>query len=446
MDPWLASALLLIALLLLVMAGLSALETALLSARRSRLAQHGPERRINAAEALIEDPDPFLTSAHLAKSICEAFVYPAGAIIAVELTFRWFVPVGPSEPGPLLRSAWPVILVGSLLLYLLVTVAGESLPKAFASRAPERMLLRYARLIRLFTLGFSPVLWVTRKLARLLAQGAGVDTPQAARAAHTEEEIKLLVEGSAQEGVLEEEEKELIHSIFEFTDTVVRQIMVPRIDIVSVPATATVHEAIREAVASGHSRLPVHDGTLDTVVGIVLVKDLIPYLLDGTRERLVRDVVRTPFFIPPGKKIDELLQEFRTHKNQLAIVVDEFGGTAGLVTIEDVLEEIVGEIEDEYDVPEEPSMVDFPGEGTVLDARMTIDDCNAELDLDLRDEENDTIGGFVFSLFGRPPRAGERVQHGSLEFVVEAVDGIRLQRIRVLRREPEEPAAGEDTA
>jgi CBS domain containing-hemolysin-like protein len=338
-----------------------------------------------------------------------------------------------------------VILTGSLVLYLLVTVAGESLPKAFASRAPERMLVRGAHVIRWFTFGFSPVLWVTRKLARLLALGTGVETPQTARAAHTEEEIKLLVEGSAQEGVLEEDEKELIHSIFEFTDTVVRQIMVPRIDIVSVPGTATVHEAIQEAVASGHSRLPVHDGTLDTVIGTVHVKDLIPHLLAGNDGQLVSEVVRTPFFVPPGKKIDELLQEFRTHKNQLAIVVDEFGGTAGLVTIEDVLEEIVGEIEDEYDVPEEPSVVDFPGEGTVLDARMTIDDCNAELGLDLQDEENDTIGGFVFSLFGRPPRAGERVQHGSLEFIAEAVDGIRLQRVRVLRRQPAVPATGEDT-
>jgi len=282
------------------------------------------------------------------------------------------------------------------------------------------------------------------RLARALALQDPSDAQLTSRAAHSEEEIKLLVEGSAEEGVLEEEEKEMIHSVFEFADKVARQVMVPRIDLTGVSVETRLEDVVRESMESGHSRLPVYEGTLDSIVGVVHVKDLLPHLMAQSRETPVRDLMRDPYFIPEGKRLGELLQEFRRSKSQMAVVVDEFGGTSGLVTVEDVLEEIVGEIEDEYDEEEHPGAeVSASGDETIVDARMTLDDVNEELHLELPHGDYETLGGFVFSLFGRPPEAGERVAWGNLEFVAEALDGLRLQKIRILNRPPE-PVETED--
>jgi magnesium and cobalt exporter, CNNM family len=436
-DPWLGGALAVSFLLLLSTAVLSSLETAVLNARRSRLSQIGQGRRIRTAEAILDGPEHFQTSAHLAKSLCEAVLYGAAALIGLDLAI-----LGPPAPFPtslqdLLEEAWAGLLLGAVAAYFAVTLLGEAIPKSLAVRNPERLLVRWAGFIQVFTLLFTPVRWVTTRLGRALALSAGTDLAQASRAAHSEEEIRLLVEDSAEEGVLEEDEKEMIHSIFEFTDTVARQVMVPRIDIHSISVDVSLEDAVRMVLESGHSRLLVYEGTLDTVVGVVHAKDLLPHLATNNRNVPIRDLMREPFFVPEGKKIDELLQEFRTHKSQLAIVVDEFGGTSGLVTIEDVLEEIVGEIEDEYDVEEHPGTeVSETGEGVLVDARMTIDDVNEELGLNLPHGDYDTLGGFVFALFGRPAHAGERIAYDGIEFVAEALEGLRLIKIRVLRRAP----------
>ncbi|MFN3650570.1 MAG: hemolysin family protein [Armatimonadota bacterium] len=433
-DPWLGGSLALALFLLGVNAWLSALETAVINARRSRLAQVGPPARVQRAERLIESPDEFQSSAHLSKSLNESLIYAAAVVVGLCLTADERAPVAIAE---LLATAWPVLLVAAVCAYFCVTLLGEALPKSWAALAPEGLLLRSLGFIQVFTLAFTPVRWATSRLGRLVWRSAGGDPVLTSRAAHSEEEIKLLVEGSAEEGVLEEDEKEMIHSIFEFTDTVARQVMTPRIDIYSVEADATMEEVLQEAMESGHSRLPVYEGTMDQIVGVIHVKDLLPQLLGG-HSTAVRQLMREPYFVPEGKPIDELLQEFRAAKSQLAIVVDEFGGTSGLVTIEDVLEEIVGEIEDEYDTETEPTaQLSDTGEGTLVDARMTIDDVNEELNLCLPEGDYDTFGGFVFSLFGRPAIPGESIRYENLEFVVEAVERLRLQKIRIVQLAPQ---------
>jgi CBS domain containing-hemolysin-like protein len=422
---------------------LSSLETALLSARRSRLSQI-KHPRAPAAEALIEDPEQFQSSAHLAKSLTESLVYPVAALTGMQAALSAGPVPHPLNIGSVLARTWPGVVSAALLAYFAVTVLGEALPKALSSRNPEQVLLRGTGFIRAFTVAFTPIFWVTCRVARFLATRIGIDPSLSSRAAHSEEEIKLLVEDSAEEGVLEEEEKEMIHSIFEFADTFARQIMVPRIDVCSVSMDAPLTEVVEAAMASGHSRLPIHDGTVDKIVGVVHVKDLLPHLVRGEAEHPVREVMRPPYFVPEAKKIDELLQEFRRYKSQMAIVVDEFGGTSGLVTVEDVLEEIVGEIEDEYDTAARPGVeATTEGEGTLVDARVTIEDVNDELGLALPTEETETLGGFVFSLFGRPPAVGERVRYGNIEFQVEAIDGVRLNRIRI-SPVPEEPLPSVD--
>lgn len=433
MDPyaWLGSGLALTAVLVGYIALLSAAETAVLRARRSRLQQLN-HRAVPAAEAVLENPEQFQASAHLAKSLSESLIYPVAALVGMETALIVGPPLDAASMSQILARTWPGVVGAALLAYLAVTVLAESLPKALTSRNPEKVLLRWAGFIRVFTLAFTPIFWVTSRLARFLAAWVGIDATLSNRAAHSEEEIKLLVEDSAEEGVLEAEEKEMIHSIFEFADTIARQIMVPRIDVCSVCVDARLSEVVEVAMGSGHSRLPVHDGNVDKIVGIIHVKDLLPHLIRGEAEHPIQNLMRSAYFVPEAKKIDELLQEFRSYKSQMAIVVDEFGGTSGLVTVEDVLEEIVGEIEDEYDVDPHPAVeATVEGEGTLVDARVTIVDVNDELNLELPTDDTETLGGFVFGLFGRPPTEGERIRYGNLEFQVEAVDGVRLNRIRI---------------
>jgi len=440
MDPWLGGTLILALLLLMAISGLSGVETAVLNARRSRL---GEGAGSEGAAVVLEAPERFQASAHLAKSLCESLLYASTALAGLGLATQ-----GQAAPlGEALGRAWPGVAAGALLGYLAVTILGEAIPKALAARHPEALLRRSVGFIQGFTLVFTPLLWVTRSLGRLLAATAGADAAVTSRAAHSEEEIKLLVEDSAEEGVLEEEEKEMIQSIFEFTDTVARQIMTPRTDVSSVSLEATLPEVVALAVETGHSRFPVYENTLDTVAGVVHVKDLLPHIQEPT-QMTIRDLLRPPYFVPESKKIDELLQEFRRQKSQLAIVVDEYGGTSGLVTVEDVLEEIVGEIEDEYDTEERVDEVVESDSGALIDARMTLDDFNQAFAAELPLDENDTVGGFVFSLFGRPPEVGERVTHADLEFHVEELDGLRLRRLRIVRLEAGEegePASPPET-
>ncbi|MBM3459484.1 MAG: DUF21 domain-containing protein, partial [Armatimonadetes bacterium] len=269
-DPWICGLAGAAAGFLGLMAYLSALETAVLSARRSRLAQAGPEKRAAAADAFLNSPEGFQGSSLLAKSLCEAGAYGAALLLGLGL------PGNPAEavrPSEWVARNWGGGVAGLAVSYFVVVLVGQTLPKSMATRNPERILLGSLAFLQVFTLLWKPLLWVTRSLGRTLAQSTGTEPALTARAAHSEEEIKLLVEGSAEEGVLEEEEKEMIHSVIEFTDTVARQVMVPRTDVDCIRADATVDEAVRLVLDTGHSRIPVYEGTLDHVVGVLHVKD-----------------------------------------------------------------------------------------------------------------------------------------------------------------------------
>jgi CBS domain containing-hemolysin-like protein len=239
-----------------------------------------------------------------------------------------------------------------------------------------------------------------------------------------------------EQGVLEQEEREMIHSIISFGDTVVREVMVPRVDMVAVEADRPV-EAILEIVRSfGHSRIPVYDDNFDDIVGVVHVKDLLAGAVDGHMVGAVRDYMRPPFLVPESKRVDELFREMRRKKVHMAIAVDEYGGTAGLVTIEDLLEEIVGPIQDEYDMEEAP-IKPVDDRVALVDGRVHIEEVNTALGIVLPAGEVDTIGGFVYSLLGHMPAQGDRVTYEGIELVVERVDGHRIEQVRVTKPEPE---------
>ena len=325
-------------------------------------------------------------------------------------------------------------LIGMTLLLLVV---GEITPKTFAAKYADRLAMWVSRPVAWLTVLLSPVIRVLSLLSNLLLWPLGGRVDLASPLV-TEEEIRLLVKVGEEEGVIQEDEREMIHSIFEFGDTVAREVMVPRIDMVCVADTDTVADALRVVRAEGHSRLPVYHESIDQIVGVVHVKDLAPFVQDGRGQTPVKEASRPGYFIPESKPLDSLFREMRRRKAHLAIVVDEYGGTAGLVTIEDLLEEIVGPILDEYDVEEK--LFEIVNESVALvDGRVSLEEVNEHLGLDLPVGEVDTVGGFVYSLLGHVPAQGESVTYDGVELFVEGLEGHRVARVRVTKRVPTAP-------
>lgn len=258
----------------------------------------------------------------------------------------------------------------------------------------------------------------------------------------TEEEIQELMDASEEEGIINEEENEMIRAIFSLRTTVVREIMVPRTDMASVTVDAPVRDVLSAIIACGHSRIPVYEGTIDNIVGIVYAKDLLKYW--GMEEVTValKKIVRQPFFIPETKNLEELLQEFRKRRVHIAIVIDEYGGTSGLITIEDLLEQIVGDIQDEYDLEEEWLLVQ-PDGAVVVDARLPIEELEQHYGLTVEREKFDTVGGLIFYLLGRVPHSGEDVDCNGLRLTVLDADERRISKVRVVKRS-ETPEAVEE--
>ena len=258
------------------------------------------------------------------------------------------------------------------------------------------------------------------------------------------EELRLIVERGGEQGILEAEEEQMIHAVIELGDRRLHEVMVPRIAIVAIPTTATLDESIELIVAEGHSRIPVYEESIDEVVGILYAKDLLPFLRDGASERpALRSLLRTPLFVPESMTIDDLLHEFQRRKIHIAIVLDEYGGTAGIVTIEDLLEEIVGEIQDEYDV-EEPMIERLSDDEVRVDGRAAVEDLAELFDasLELEDsDEYDTVGGLIYHRIGGVPTPGDRVEVDGLVLTVESIDGRRVDKVLVVRRSENEAGA-----
>ena len=229
---------------------------------------------------------------------------------------------------------------------------------------------------------------------------------------------------------IEKDEKDMIKGIFGLGETPVKSIMVPRTDVVAISVDEPKGEVLKKVVQSGHSRIPVYEGTIDNVIGFLYVKDLLTFLVKGNGSFDIKKMLRPVLFVPEGKKIDELLKEFQNKKTHIAVVVDEYGGMSGIVCLEDILEEIVGEIQDEYDNEEEE--IKKLSEDTFLcDARVLVSDINEELGLELPVEKSETLGGFVFNLFGKIPQKGEKISYNNVEFTIERIDGRKIKRIKV---------------
>lgn len=423
----------LIIFLLLLNAFFAMAEIALVSVRKTRIRQLVEEGVPHArnVQKLLEDPTQFLATIQIGVTLVGFFASAAGAV-----TFaRPLAGVLSGIPLAIVAdhaNGIAVVLVTLVIGFLSLTI-GEISPKSLALQHAERISLWVAGPLTLLSYIMSPLVKITTVASNAMVRPFG-GTASFAPSIMTEEELKLLVEAGEEEGVLEEEEKEMIHSIFEFTDTVVRKVMVPRIDIKAVEVNEPIGELIKVIINAGHSRIPVYEESIDNIVGIVHAKDVLRAVHENGKRVSIRELMRPPYVIPENKMVDELLAEFKRNKIQMAIVVDEYGGTAGLVTIEDLLEEIVGDIMDEYDV-EEPLMEVIDENTRIVDARMAIDEINEDMGLSLPEAEFDTIGGLVFGLLGKQPQQGDQVTYDSVDLIVEKTDGRRIEKVKIIRRE-----------
>lgn len=419
-DPEPSLLLIGVGLCLLVLAFTSAVDAAFTTISRHRLnalLSDGRGRSRRAAARLMDDPYHFKSTV--------IFLNTSSLITATGLT------LGISSR----QGAWAV--VGSLVgLFVAALVVGEVIPKALAVRNPTGAAMMLAgpmsALARLLWPLIVLINFPTRPLYRLLS---GKDSPPAPLV--TQEELRLLVNVGEEEGLIEHEERAMIESVITFGDTLVREIMVPRVDIIGLERHTTLAETLDIVSSSGHSRIPVYDNTIDTVIGIVYAKDLIPAMRTGSPDMTINGLLRPPHFVPETMKVNALLEDLQRRKVHMAIIVDEYGGTAGLATIEDLIEQIVGEIQDEYDTGD-PSVQPVSDGEYIVDTRVLIADINDLLGLNLVPEDAERIGGLIYERLGRVPRAGDVVDLGEATATVLSVKGVRAQKLRIVRHHQED--------
>jgi len=369
-------------------------------------------------QRLQQDPNRFLSTVLVVNTLALILASFAATLLSVR-----FMPPA--------FGFWGDLLV-SLVLSVFLLIFAEVTPKTIAIRRAESLALRAAGPVDALAGFLRPVLWFITLVSRAITGG------RAARAPYlTEEELMTLLHVSEEQGVIEEEEREMIHGIIEIGDKLVREVMVPRTDITALQRGCTREEVVRVFREHGHTRLPVYEGDLDHVVGLVNVKDLVLSLADEARAFDLDAIMRPIRYTPQSKKVDELLHQMQTEKVHIMIVLDEYGGTAGLVTLEDLLEEIVGEIRDEYDVAEEEPVTVVSDREAVVAASYPMAELNQLLDLGVEESEDyDSVGGYVLATLGQVPEPGATFDSGDVHWTVDTVNGRRVVKVRLRRERP----------
>jgi putative hemolysin len=417
-------------LLLIVLNGFFvAAEIALVTVRRTRideLADAGDRRAIRV-QRLLRDPGRMLAVIQVAMTFLGALASAVAAVSIVEVLTAPLASV--SFIGE--RAAAVALLVVTLVVSLVTIVFGELIPKAFAMGNADRLSLAVAAPISLFARLVSPIVAVLVLITRAVSRPFGIDPTRSPELSAAE--IRLIVEQGSEQGVLEAEEEQMISAVMGLGDSKLHEVMVPRIDIVAIDETSSFDEAVEVVLKEGHSRTPLYRESVDHIVGLLYAKDLLRIIAAGGPKPNLRDIMRPALFVPESQAVDDLLNELQRRKVHMAIVLDEYGGTAGLVTIEDLLEEIVGEIQDEFDEEEPMSVAVAPGE-VLLDGRADIEALTELIDPPLEledDEEYDTVGGFVYHRIGRVPVVGDQVAVGPFKMSVAKVAGRRVGKVRV---------------
>ena len=313
------------------------------------------------------------------------------------------------------------------VMTFLILVFGEITPKSYAIRKAESLALFVAPLFDFLSKIFYPISLAFTGISNLFLGKSVKNTPM-----FTEDEIKTLIDVSGEEGTIEEDEKEMITSIFEFGDTRVKEIMIPRVDMVCVEAEENIKEVLNKAIKGGYSRFPVYKDEIDNIVGILYIKDLLKYLKDGNFNICADKIKREAYFIPETKRADDLLREMQKKRVHMAIVIGEYGAVIGLVTLEDLIEEIVGEIFDEYDVAKDE--ITYLDKNTaIVDARLPIDEFNEKMSLQLPSDPFDTLAGFMMEYLDKVPEEGEEVEYDGNKFIIEKMDEKKISKVRIIK-------------
>jgi putative hemolysin len=420
--------------LILLNAFFVASEYGLVTSRRTRIRELGREgnRRARAVLRITSDPPRFIAAMQLGVTITSLAI---GALGEQVLAHRF---------DRVMASALAVILALLVVSYLHVVI-GELVPKGIALSHPERTALAVSAPVRAFFLVLGPLIWALERSTEVVLRTLGQEPPGAEHEAHSEAELRMLLSSSAEQGEIERGEQEMVTRVFDFADKHVTDVMVARPEVVAISVAMPPEEALQAVLESPYTRYPVYRESLDDIVGVLHVRDLIGAMHDrGLASVDLEEILRPAIVVPETKDLAALLAEFRRTQQHLAVVINEYGTMEGIVTLEDLVEEIVGEIEDEFDVPDDS--VERVDEDTVrVDGTLNIDDFNEEFGVELPAEDYHTIGGFVFGELGRPAQPGDEVTHDGMVFRVDSVEGQRVERLTITFgwRHPREPAADE---
>jgi putative hemolysin len=431
--------LLAVAVLILLNGFFVAAEYALVTVRRTRMheLEEQGNRRAKLVLRLTAVPPKFIAAMQLGVTVTSLAIGALGEP-ALRRAFE-----------PLMATVLALIL-GFLIITFLHVVVGELVPKGLALGNSETTAIWVSAPVRAFFAIFRPLIWILQRSTELTLNTLGLEPPGAEGAPLSEVELRMLLSRSTEEGEIEEEEQEMLYKVFDFADKEVADVMVPRPDVVALSVALPPQEALKAAVESPFTRYPDYKESLDDIVGILHVRDLFRAISDngGITNVSLAELVREAHMVPETKDLAALLYDFRRTKEHLAIVIDEYGAMEGIVTLEDLLEEIVGEIEDEFDLPDES--VERVDDHTIkIDGTFPIDDFNEQFDTELPIEDFHTVAGFVFGLLGRAPEHGDRVEHDGLAFTVVELEGSRIERLQVEFvpvAAPQDEEGGEPTA
>src|SRR5262245_46237785 len=430
--------LLAVAALILLNGFFVAAEYALVTVRRTRLqklSEYG-NRRSKQVLGLTAVPPRFIAAMQLGVTVTSLAIGALGEQALTELF------------DPVMATALAVVL-SLLVLTFFHVVVGELVPKGISLGHSEGTALFVAPPVRLFFFVFKPLVWFLQRSSEVTLRLLGLEPPGAEGAVYSEAELKLLLERSTVEGELEEEEQEMLYKVFDFADKEAGDVMVPRPEVVVVAADMPPEECLAKVLDSPYTRFPVYRETPEHIVGVLHLRDLLNAMNDrGIAGVQIEEILRPPYIVPETKDIAALLTEFRRTNQHMAVVVDEYGDMEGIVTLEDVIEEIVGEIEDEFDLPDE-SIERLDDNRIRIDGTFPIDDFNEQFKTELPIEDYHTMGGYVFGLLGRAPEAGDEIDDSTLRFKVIEIEGNRIERLEVEflplteREDENEPRAAE---
>ncbi|MFQ5680192.1 MAG: hemolysin family protein [Gemmatimonadota bacterium] len=406
-------------------------EFALVAVRRTRIHElvAGGDRLARTVEKALRNLDRSISGTQLGITLASLGLGWIGEPAVAETLEGLFAGL-PGALAPLTTHAAAITIAFAIITYLHI-VLGELAPKTVALVAPEKVSRYVAGPLIAFNWVMQPGVWLLNGSSNLFLRLLGMRPVRVPERVHSPHEIQMLVQESLREGEVEADEEAMIHGVFRMTHTAAREVMTPRTDIVGIPSTATLEEVVGLAAESGFSRFPVYEESLDNVLGVLLIKDVIPRLAAAEgREVTAGELAREAIFVPDTKRVDDLLAQLRRQKVHMAIVVDEFGGTDGIVTLEDLVEEIVGDIYDEHDVAA-PELVVQPDGTVVVDGGFSFDDLRHEFELPAAEEEYDTVAGYVIGQLGRIPEEGESVSLGGAELRVVGIQDRRVTRVRV---------------